>query len=452
MNTPRIMKKLKRALPVAMAIVLGSTAAPLVVRADSSKVVTLGANLTDSQKNSMYEYFGTSSDKAEVIEVTNADERKYLEGVAPDEQIGTRTYSCSYVEPTTSGGIQVKVSNLTYVTSSMISSTLLTSGVENCNVVAASPIEVSGTGALTGIMMAYEKATGTTLNDDQKAAATDELVTTGDLANDIGQDKAESVMNDVKKDVIEGGLTDADDIQNAVENAAKDNNVTLTQEQIDKISDLMKNISQYDYDVKALKNTLDNIDGKSGGFFSNLWSSIKGIFGGDDSSDGGIINGTDDSALGDDVVTNSTLDSSDNSSNSTDSSDAASDAASDDTSDDNSDDSGFWGKIKKFFKDLFGGSNSKKDDTDKSNDDAITEDNSDNSDNTDEPSGDTQNDSLNNDADSSDDGTTDNSAGDSSSNDSTDNQSDNQSNTQNSSEFDASGSDTSDSSADSSSN
>lgn len=449
MNTPRIMKKLKRALPVAMAIVLGSTAAPLVVRADSSKVVTLGANLTDSQKNSMYEYFGTSSDKAEVIEVTNADERKYLEGVAPDEQIGTRTYSCSYVEPTTSGGIQVKVSNLTYVTSSMISSTLLTSGVENCNVVAASPIEVSGTGALTGIMMAYEKATGTTLNDDQKAAATDELVTTGDLANDIGQDKAENVMNDVKKDVIEGKLTDADDIQNAVENAAKDNNVTLTQEQIDKISDLMKNISQYDYDVKALKNTLDNIDGKSSGFFSNLWSSIKGIFGGDDSSDGGIINGTDDSALGDDVVTNSTLDSSDNSSNSTDSSDAASDAASDDTSDDNSDDSGFWGKIKKFFKDLFGGSNSKKDDTDKSNDDAITEDNSDN---TDEPSGDTQNDSMNNDADSSDDGTTDNSADDSSLNDSTDNQSDNQSNTQNSSESDASGSDASDSSANSSSN
>ena len=445
MNTPRIMKKFKRALPVAMAIVLGSTAAPLVVRADSSKVVTLGANLTDSQKNSMYEYFGTSSDKAEVIEVTNADERKYLEGVAPDEQIGTRTYSCSYVEPTTSGGIQVKVSNLTYVTSSMISSTLLTSGVENCNVVAASPIEVSGTGALTGIMMAYEKATGTTLNDDQKAAATYELVTTGDLANNIGQDKAESVMNDVKKDVIEGGLTDADDIQNAVENAAKDNNVTLTQEQIDKISDLMKNISQYDYDVKALKNTLDNIDGKSGGFFSNLWSSIKGIFSGDDSSDGGIINGTDDSALGDDVVTNSTLDSSDNSSNSTDSSDAASD----DTSDDNSDDSGFWGKIKNFFKDLFGGSNSKKDDTDKSNDDAITEDNSDN---TDEPSGDTQNDSLNNDADSSDDGTTDNSADDSSLNDSTDNQSDNQSNTQNSSESDASGSDASDSSADSSSN
>ncbi len=441
-NTPRIMKKLKRALPVAMAVVLGSTAAPLVVKADSSKVVTLGANLSDSQKNSMYEYFGTSSDKAEVIEVTNADERKYLEGVAPDEQIGTRTYSCSYVEPTTSGGIQVKVSNLTYVTSSMISSTLLTSGVENCNVVAASPIEVSGTGALTGIMMAYEKATGTTLNEDQKAAATDELVTTGDLANDIGQDKAEDVMNDAKESVIEDGLTDTDDIQNAVEDAAKNNDVTLTQEQIDKITELMKNISQYDYDVKALKNTLDNIDGKSGGFLSNLWNSIKGIFGGDDSSDGGIINNTDDSALGDDVVSNSTLDSSDNSSSN--SSDSADDS-SDNNSDDNSDEGGFWGKIKKFFKDLFGGSDSKKDDSDKNKDDANTEDSTDNAD---DQSDDTQDDSLNSSDDSSNADTTDSSADDSSLNDSTDSQSDNQNDTQSSnSESGTTNSDSSDSSS-----
>lgn len=445
MNTPRIMKNLKRVLPVAMAVVLGSTAAPLVVRADSSKVVTLGANLSDSQKNSMYEYFGTSSDKAEVIEVTNADERKYLEGVAPEEQIGTRTYSCSYVEPTTSGGIQVKVSNLTYVTSSMISSTLLTSGVENCNVVAASPIEVSGTGALTGIMMAYEKATGTTLNEDQKAAATDELVTTGDLANDIGQDKAEDVMNDAKESVIEDGLKDKNDIQDAVEDAAKNNNVSLTQEQIDKITELLKNISQYDYDVKALKNTLNNIDGKSEGFFSNLWNSIKGIFGGSDSSDGGIINNTDDSALGDDVVSNSTLDSSDSSSsNSSDSADT-----SDNNSDDNSDDGGFWGKIKKFFKDLFGGSDSKKDNSDKSKDDVNTEGSKDTAD---EQSDDTQNDSLNSNADSSDAGTTDNSADDSSLNNSADEQSDNQSSSPNSNESDSSNSDTSDSTANSSAN
>lgn len=335
-----------------MAIVLGSTAAPLVVRADSSKVVTLGANLTDSQKNSMYEYFGTSSDKAEVIEVTNADERKYLEGVAPDEQIGTRTYSCSYVEPTTSGGIQVKVSNLTYVTSSMISSTLLTSGVKNCNVVAASPIEVSGTGALTGIMMAYEKASGKELSEDQKATATEELVTTGDLAKDLGQDTASDLINDVKESVIEDKLTDPSDIQDAISDAADKQGITLTDDQLAKITSLMESISQYDYDVKALKKTLDNLDGKSGGFFSNLWSSIKGFFGGD-SSGGGIINNTDDAALGNDAIIDSTLDAVKSKAN-----DAVNQAK----------EEGLWDKIVGFFKDLFGG-----DDTG----------NSDNTDNTD---------------------------------------------------------------------
>ena len=163
-----------------MAAVLTCTGLPLTARADSAKVVTLGANLTAEQKTSMYKYFGTTADAVDTIEVTNADERKYMEGIASEAQIGTRTYSCSYVEPTTSGGIQVKVGNLTFVTSSMIASTLLTSGVENCNVVAASPIEVSGTGALTGIMMAYEKASGKTLSEEQKAAATEELVTTGE--------------------------------------------------------------------------------------------------------------------------------------------------------------------------------------------------------------------------------------------------------------------------------
>ena len=58
------------------------------------------------------------------------------------------------------------------------------------------------------------------------------------------QDKAEDVMNDAKESVIEDGLKDENDIQDAVEDAAKNNDVTLTQEQIDKITELLKNISQ----------------------------------------------------------------------------------------------------------------------------------------------------------------------------------------------------------------
>ena len=343
-----------------MAAVLTCASVPMVAKADNSKVVTLGANLSDEQKKSMYEYFGTSSDKVETIEVTNADERKYMEGIASEEQIGTRTYSCSYVEPTGSGGVQVKVANLTFVTSSMIASTLLTSGVENCNVVAASPIEVSGTGALTGIMMAYESASGEKLSEDQKAAATEELVTTGELANEVGQQEATDLMNEVKQDVIEDGLTDPDDIKDAVEDAAKDINITLTDDQMAKIVSLMENISQYDYDVKALKKTLENLEGKDEGFFAGLWSSIKGFFTGD-SGDGGIINDTKDDILGADAVIDSTLD-----------------AINSQTEEKEN----FWDKIVGFFKDLFGGSDDEADDAkdESTNDDADVSDTKDSAD------------------------------------------------------------------------
>jgi len=333
--TAIIMKKFKKIIPLALAVTLTCASLPMIACADSSKVVTIGTNLSDDQKKSMYEYFGTSKDSVETIEVTNQDERKYMEGIASEAQIGHKTYSCSYVEPTTSGGIQVKVANLTFVTSSMIASTLTTSGVENCNVVAASPIEVSGTGALTGIMMAYETASGEKLDEGQKEAATEELVTTGELADDIGQDKATDLMNDVKENVIANDISDEDKIADTVDEKAKDLDVNLTDEQKDKIVSLMEKISQYDYDVKSLQQTLNNLEGKSEDFFTKLVDNIKGFFGGNDSNSGGIISQTKDDILGSDVVSNSTLD---------------------DIKDkvQNADTEGWWDKVVNFFKGLTG--------------------------------------------------------------------------------------------------
>ena len=346
--TAIIMKKFKKIIPLALAVTLTCANLPMIARADSSKVVTIGTNLSDDQKKSMYEYFGTSKDSVETIEVTNQDERKYMEGIASEAQIGHKTYSCSYVEPTTSGGIQVKVANLTFVTSSMIASTLTTSGVENCNVVAASPIEVSGTGALTGIMMAYETASGEKLDEGQKEAATEELVTTGELADDIGQDKATDLMNDVKEDVIANDISDEDKIADTVDEKAKDLDINLTDEQKDKIVSLMEKISQYDYDVKSLQQTLNNLEGKSEGFFTKLINNIKGFFGGNDSNSGGIISQTKDDILGSDVVSNSTLD---------------------DIKDkvQNADTEGWWDKVVNFFKGLTG-SNSDSSDSNSSDD------------------------------------------------------------------------------------
>ncbi|MCI9169012.1 MAG: DUF1002 domain-containing protein [Dorea sp.] len=353
----RASRCMRKSLSAVLAAALICTGLPMAVRADSSKVVTLGANLSDEQKTSMYEYFGTTAKEVDTIEVTNQDERKYMEGIASEAQIGKRTYSCSYVEPTEKGGIQVKVANLTFVTSSMIASTLLTSGVENCNVVAASPIEVSGTGALTGIMMAYESASGEELSEDQKAAATEELVTTGELAGEIGQQPASDLMNQVKQEVIEENLTDEGEIQDTVQSVANSSGIDLTDEQIAQIVSLMQNIAQYDYDVKALKKTLENLEGKEEGFFSKLVSTISGFFGGDDK--GGIINSTNDNILGDNAVIDSTLD------------DIKDKVSSDEGE-------GFFDKIANFFKGLFGG-NDTEDASEDNTEDSESEDTADDS-------------------------------------------------------------------------
>ena len=269
----------------------------------SDNVVTLGENLSAEQRAAMYSYFGVEADEVRTIIVTHADEVQYMEGIATDEQIGATTNSCAYVEPTESGGIKVKTANLNFVTSAMIASTLTTAGMENCNVVAACPFEVSGTGALTGIMMAYETASGESLDEGKKEAAVEELITTGALADAFGQETASEIMNDVKTEILDKGSTDAEEIGDAVDTIAEKYDAELTEEQRSQIVALMEKISQYDYDVSALKDTLDNLSGELSGL-SSVWNSIKTFFVG---SGDGILSETNDEALGENVITDSTV-------------------------------------------------------------------------------------------------------------------------------------------------
>ncbi|MDR9824081.1 DUF1002 domain-containing protein, partial [Vibrio sp. FNV 38] len=83
---------------------------------------------------------------------------------------------------------------------------LATAGVTNCEVLAAAPFQVSGTGALTGALMAYENLSGVTLDNSKKQAAAQEFATTYELGQTIGQQEAQQIVNDVKMQVINGVL------------------------------------------------------------------------------------------------------------------------------------------------------------------------------------------------------------------------------------------------------
>ena len=235
------------------------------VFADATKVVTLGADLSDAQKQTMMKYFNVSSDQVQILTVTNQDEHNHLDNIAPQEQIGSHTLSCAYVKPTQSGGIKVRTANLNWVTGNMIATSLSTSGVKNCEVIAACPMEVSGTGALTGIQMAYEKASGEKLDATKTKLANQEIVTTGELADKVGKDQATTVVNQSKMDVIQNDVQNADEIQNIVINVANQNNISVSQDDIDKIVSLLQQIAQQGYNYDDVKQTLEQVDANTTG-------------------------------------------------------------------------------------------------------------------------------------------------------------------------------------------
>lgn len=304
------MKKAKALGALLCSACLAVAGTSLPAMADSMKVVTLGADLTDAQKNTMMKYFNVDSSQVQILTITNQDERDHLSAYVPIEQIGTRTVSCAYVKPTQSGGIKVRTANLNWVTCNMIATSLSTSGVKNCEVVAACPFEVSGTGALTGIQMAYETATGEQLDSTKKELATEEMVVTGNLADEVGKNDATTVMNNSKMQVIKDNVQNADEIYNIVVNVAQQNNVNLDSDQINKIVELLKQIAQQDYNYDDVKATLEQVDQNTSGDSGELGDIADEeddtVNAGDTADGDDILNSVDNSALGGDIVESST--------------------------------------------------------------------------------------------------------------------------------------------------
>ena len=295
--------KLLAALVCSASMLIGSVVPSVPAMADAMKVVTLGADLSEDQKNTMLRYFKVDSSQVQIIYVTNQDERDHLSSYVPLEQIGTRTVSCAYVKPTTSGGIKVRTANLNWVTCNMIASSLSTSGVTNCEVVAACPFEVSGTGALTGIQMAYETASGKKLDETKKELATEEMVVTGNLADSVGQNDATTVINQAKMQVIADNVQNADDIYNIVVNISNNNNVSLTDDELNTIVSLLTQIAQQNYDYSEMQETLERVN-------DNVTGQADESTAADSSEEDpdSIVDNVDQSALGDNVIESSTED------------------------------------------------------------------------------------------------------------------------------------------------
>ena len=174
-------------------------------------------------------------------------------------------------------------------------------------------------------MKAFEDATGEALDEDKKELASEELIITGDLGEDIGADKATGIVNDIKTEIIKNNTSDTIQIADTINNVTNNYNITLSSEQQKQLEDLMTKISQQDYNYKEMKNTLNGIkdtvaekldaigEGPSKGFFETIkgwFESIgdwfKNIFDTNKEENLGILGSTNDELLGENAVIDAT--------------------------------------------------------------------------------------------------------------------------------------------------
>ena len=267
-------------------------------------VVALGADLSAEEKATVLSLMGlTEADLANynVITVTNTEEHQYLDSYLTSDIIGTRALSSCKVEEASDGsGINVDVKNISYCTKQMYQSALATAGMKNANVVVAAPFAISGTAALVGSLKAYSDMTGTPVAAEAIDSATNELVATSQVAENIGdQDKAAQLIAAAKEVVLSNGDTDEDSIGKTVDKLAGELGITLSDSDRTVIINLLVKLSKMDINVDNLKEQAPEIYQElknngidlsqygiseadvSGflGFLQNLWAKIVEWFG-----------------------------------------------------------------------------------------------------------------------------------------------------------------------------
>ncbi len=225
-------------------------------------VVALGKDLSEEQKREMLSFFKVD-DSVRLIQVSNEEEREYFGQYIDESILGTRAISSVYVERLPEGeGITVETHNISWVTEDMYRNASITAGVKDARIIVSSPVKVSGTAALTGIMKAFEDLTGESISKEEKEIASEEIAKTVLLGNEIGQEKAQELINNIKIYIIDNNIKGKGSIKKVAEEMAKDLGVELTDEQLNQIASLMRNISKLDLNIEDIKQQLKDISGK----------------------------------------------------------------------------------------------------------------------------------------------------------------------------------------------
>ena len=258
------------------------------IKKDDKPYLALGADWSDDQKNTVLSLMGIDPANLanyNVTYVTNAQEHQYLDSYVDSSKIGSKSWSSVVIVKRKKGnGLNISTNNITYCTVGMYKNALTTAGITDADIIVAGPKPISGTAALVGIFEAYEAMTGEAVQDNVVDAALNELVVTGELEASIQgltDQEVEEFIAYIKSLIAEKGLTDEKSINEAIDEACDKYGVTLSDDERQKIVDLLLKITSLGIDLSGLVDYAASLYNsfKNGGSSSGIIASIGNFFG-----------------------------------------------------------------------------------------------------------------------------------------------------------------------------
>ena len=276
----------------------GGNATQVTIADGDTPYISFGADLRADEKAKVLELFGLTEadlEKCNVNTVTNAEEHQYLDAYITNDHIGSRALSSVAVMKAKKGsGITVTTKNINYCTTSMYENALATAGVKDANVVVVGPFDMSGTAALIGAVKAYSGMTGEAVDTDVIDGAINEMVVTGEIGDETGKTDEIAGMVAYLKDQVGGKNLSDSELADAIDQASEKFNVSLTQDQIDQLKELLKQLQGLDLNWNNIRDQAENLYGKlkdmglkvdtsaltqqAQGFFAKLIAFIKSLF------------------------------------------------------------------------------------------------------------------------------------------------------------------------------
>ena len=258
-----------------LTLILVGMLIPTGFATDSNVVITYGeTTYSNSDYKSFVDNFFVSQANVDInnvgTKIITADQvNQVSSGITGKYYSSNQILSSALVDLNDNSDLKVSVdkSKITTITGEMYISALKSAGITSGHVYVTSPVQATGESALAGIMNSYEEATDVEIPDSVKQAANDEIYTEAQIVDNSGVDADElaDLVNQVKDEVASDNITDHDTIVNIINNYVQNNNINITNSDIENLADTIEQVQNVQGDVNYYKGQVSDILGDASG-------------------------------------------------------------------------------------------------------------------------------------------------------------------------------------------